>query len=179
MNLNNGIIWCDLETTGLDHVNDDIIEICLIITNSNLKVIDIFERVIHLEDDKLDNMNDFCKNMHTKSNLLYECKMSDYTLQQVEQEAIQFLIKNDIEKGKCVMGGNSVHFDRGFIKQHMPELHDYFNFRNLDVSSFIMVFNQWQPTIKLPYCNNAKHRARNDIIDAIKTLTRYKNFIQS
>ncbi len=39
MNLEKGIIWLDIETTGIDPIDDKILEVCLIITDKDLKVL--------------------------------------------------------------------------------------------------------------------------------------------
>lgn len=59
--LNNRIIWVDLEMTGLDTINDRIIEIAVIITDGDLNVIaEGPNLVVNQPKDVMDFMNDWC-----------------------------------------------------------------------------------------------------------------------
>ncbi len=178
MNLEKGIIWLDIETTGIDPIDDKILEVCLIITDKDLKVLATKNVVINIEDSLLKKMPSRVVEMHTNTNLIEEVRKSSLKLKEAEIELIDFLSKYT-KKGVCPMGGNSVHFDRGFLKNHMLQLHDWFHYRNLDVSSLIMVFNQWRKDVKIPRTDFIQHRAEGDILNAIRTLAYYKIFIQS
>ena len=51
-----------------------------------------------------------------------------------EQIMLEF-VKQMVPKGKCPLGGNSVHMDRMFLLKYMPEFTSYLHYRNVDVST--------------------------------------------
>jgi oligoribonuclease len=70
------------------------------------------------------------------------------------------------------MCGNSVYQDRIFLKQHMPTLHNFFHYRNLDVSSLKILAQIWQPNLVAQKHN--QHTALADILESIAELKKYR-----
>jgi oligoribonuclease len=56
----------------------------------------------------------------------------------------------------------------------MPELENYFHYRNLDVSSFKELVRRWAPD-KQQFVKNSSHVALNDIKDSIEELRFYRD----
>lgn len=135
-------IWTDLETTGLDPADDEILALGMIITDNAFKEITRFERVIHVPAGwkAMREMDPYVLEMHTKNGLLEKVAESSDCLAAVEKFACAFL---DLHLGAAAekiterppMAGNSVGFDRGFLTRHCPELIKRFNYRLLDVST--------------------------------------------
>ena len=70
---NERIVWIDCEMTGLDIKNDALIEVAALVTDSELNILgDGVDVVIKPEDAALAQMNDFVRDMHTRSGLLKE-----------------------------------------------------------------------------------------------------------
>lgn len=66
---NNGpLVWVDCEMTGLDVFNDHIIEVCCLLTDKDLNIIENkgFEATIHYPKEVMDNMNEWCVKTHGK-----------------------------------------------------------------------------------------------------------------
>ena len=67
------LIWVDCEMTGLDVAIDEIVEIAVIITDSNLVPRhEGLSLVIKPSPAALNNMGDFVREMHTNSGLITE-----------------------------------------------------------------------------------------------------------
>lgn len=168
------LIWIDLEMTGLDTQNDDIIEIATIITDDNLNVLaegPVY--AIKVSDVQLNQMDEWNKNQHSHSGLIDRVRRSHVTLAQAQTDTIAFLQKW-VDKGVSPMCGNSICQDRRFLARQMPELEAYFHYRNLDVSSVKELCYRWRPDVASGYQKGGSHLALDDIRDSIRELKHYK-----
>ncbi|GME87462.1 hypothetical protein B5S31_g4692 [[Candida] boidinii] len=172
------IIWIDCEMTGLDFKNDHIIEICCIITDKNLNIIDEegYESVIHYPKEVMDSMNEWCIDHHGSSGLTEKVIKSEKTLKQVEEELYEYISKY-VNKGVGILAGNSVHMDRLFMLHEMPKVIDYMTYRIIDVSSIMEVSRRHNPKLHslLPSKVTA-HTAKSDILESIAHLKFYYDF---
>src|SRR5690606_31385015 len=70
---NDRLVWIDCEMTGLDLEHDELVEIAVVITDFDLRVLDPgFQVVIKPSDAALAHMNEFVTKMHESSGLLEE-----------------------------------------------------------------------------------------------------------
>lgn len=170
----NNLIWLDLEMTGLEPATDKILEIATIVTDSELNIIaegPVF--AIHQPDEILDNMDEWCVNQHGKSGLTKRCKESSTDLATASQETINFLAQY-VPAGKSPMCGNSIGQDRRFMHIHMPELEQFFHYRNLDVSTVKELARRWKPEVLESFQKKGTHLALDDIKESIAELVEYK-----
>lgn len=176
MNKNNRLVWMDLEMTGLDAQIDKILEIATVITDSDLNLIEQGpELIVFQPEEILSGMNDWCKEHHGESGLTARVKLSRVTELEAETATLDF-IKQHVEPGKAPLCGNSIHQDRNFLVRHMPELHNYLHYRNIDVSSIKELTFRWYP--ELPKFKKAnKHTALGDVYESIAELKYYRNMI--
>lgn len=177
----NNLIWIDLEMTGLDTVNDEIIEIATIVTDPNLNELAVGPVIaIHQPQTRLDLMDEWNQSQHGKSGLIQRVLGSQYTCEQAEQETLEFL-KKYVPANKSPMCGNSICQDRRFMARQMPALEKYFLYRNLDVSTIKELVERWYPDSGFEFEKEAEHLALNDIRDSINELHHYraKLFIKS
>ena len=171
---NNNLIWIDLEMTGLDTVNDEIIEIATIVTDKELNIIAEGPMIaIHQPQSRLDQMDEWNQNQHGKSGLIKRVLASQYTLAQAEAETIAFLEKY-ISAGKSPMCGNSICQDRRFMARQMPLLEEYFHYRNLDVSTLKELVKRWYSGKGFEFDKESEHLALADIRDSINELKHYR-----
>ena len=174
MNASN-LIWVDLEMTGLDTQQDEIIEIATIVTDVNLNILAEGPVIaIHQPQSILDAMDEWNQRQHGGSGLLERVKQSQYSEAEAQAETIRFL-QQYVPAGASPMCGNSICQDRRFMARTMPELEAYFHYRNLDVSTLKELMNRWSPSLSEGFTKQGKHLALDDIKDSIAELHFYRN----
>jgi oligoribonuclease len=168
------LIWIDLEMTGLDTQKDYIIEIATIVTDGDLNILaEGPVLAIHQSDEILSTMDEWNTSQHGKSGLIDRVKNSITTEAMAQQQTIEFL-EHYVPKGKSPMCGNSICQDRRFMARCMPELEDYFHYRNLDVSTLKELCGRWAPEVSKGYKKESSHLALDDIRDSIDELIYYR-----
>ena len=174
------LIWLDMEMTGLDPECERIIELAMIVTNSELEIIEESPAwVLHQSDELLDLMDAWNKNTHGRSGLVNKVKASVLTEADVEQEALAFMKKYS-GKNASPMCGNTIGQDRRFMARYMPELEAWFHYRNLDVSTLKELCRRWKPEIAKGFVKTANHTALVDIRESINELRYYReHFIRA
>ncbi len=169
------LVWIDLEMTGLDTMNDTIIEIATIVTDRYLNELAEGPVVaIHQPQSVMDAMDEWNTEQHGKSGLTERVLASEATLEDAERETIEFLSKW-VEPGASPMCGNSICQDRRFMAREMPTLVRYFHYRNLDVSTLKILAQQWAPGVAAGFSKSSSHRALSDIRDSIDELVWYRD----
>lgn len=168
------LIWIDMEMSGLNPDTDKVLEVALIVTDSQLATVaEGPVLVVRQPDAVLDRMDDWNKATHAKSGLVGKVKASMLTEAQVEAQMIEFLAQH-VPHGVSPMCGNSVHQDRRFLARHMPALEAYFLYRNLDVSTLKELAKRWKPAIMAGLTKHGKHEALADIQESIEELKYYR-----
>ena len=172
------LIWIDCEMTGLNLATDALVEIAVLVTDSELNVIgDGVDVVIHATQGQLDSMNDFVRAMHTTSGLITEIP-NGIAMQEAEEQILAYLKSAGTEPGKSPLAGNSVSVDRNFITRDMPLLNDYLYYRTIDVSSIKELTRRWYPkTYFAAPAKTGNHRALGDIRDSIAVLAYYRQTV--
>ncbi len=168
------LIWIDLEMTGLDTVNDQIIEIATIVTDSELNVLaEGPELAIHQPDEVLAGMDEWNTRQHGQSGLTERVRNSNYDLSMAEAQTLAFL-REWVPAGASPMCGNSICQDRRFLARLMPELEAFFHYRNLDVSTLKELAKRWSPELAEGFSKQASHLAMDDIRESIAELAYYR-----
>lgn len=168
------LIWIDLEMTGLDTQNDYIIEIATVVTDPQLQVIaEGPVLAIHQPDSRLDAMDEWNTRQHGQSGLIQRVKASQVTEELAQQETIKFL-RQYVPAKKSPMCGNSICQDRRFLARCMPELEQFFHYRNLDVSTLKELVARWRPDLVGGFEKQGSHLALDDIKDSINELLYYR-----
>ncbi len=171
---NGNLIWIDMEMSGLKSDTDRIIEVALVVTDSQLTVVaEAPVLVVHQSDEVMDGMDNWNKSTHGKSGLIDKVKSSGLTEFEVELSMINFL-KQHVPPGVSPMCGNSICQDRRFLARTMPQLESYFHYRNLDVSTLKELAKRWRPEIMAGLTKKSKHEALSDIYDSIEEMKYYR-----
>ena len=169
-------MWIDCEMTGLDLGKDALIEIAVLVTDSELNILDGgVDVVIHADDAALDGMPDVVRDMHAKSGLTDAVRASSVTLAEAEQQVLEYVRRHIPEARTAPLCGNSIATDRGFIARDMPALDAHLHYRMVDVSSIKELCRRWYPRIYYAQPDKGlAHRALADIRESIHELIYYR-----
>ncbi len=175
----NNLIWIDLEMTGLDPQNDQIIEIATVVTDTGLN--ELAEGpvlAIHQPDAVLAAMDEWNTRQHGGSGLTERVRNS--TIDAATAERADGDLSGAVgDQGRSPMCGNSICQDRRFLARLMPTLEAFFHYRNLDVSSLKELARRWAPEVYSGFTKDSSHLALDDIRDSIAELRYYReNFLK-
>jgi oligoribonuclease len=166
------LLWVDLEMTGLDPLQDVILEVAAEVTDFNFKTLANYEAIVSQPKEVVvDRMQkntwwaDYPDNRDEFVNKLASGKSS----QQVESE-LSALIEQQFGNEPALLAGNSIHNDRNFIKKWWPQLDLKLHYRMLDVSAW-KVFMQGKYGVQFE--KKEIHRAFDDIQASIAELQYY------
>ena len=173
------LIWIDLEMTGLEPQQDQIIEIATVVTDNDLEILAQGPVIaIHQSVLVMNSMDEWNTQHHGDSGLSKRVAASTYSLRDAEIETLSFL-KQYVKQGKSPMCGNSICQDRRFMARLMPELEAFFHYRNLDVSSLKELVSRWKPEVMDGFVKKAAHLALDDVLESIDELKHYRrNFLK-
>ena len=170
----NNLIWIDLEMTGLEPQQDQIIEIATVVTDAQLQILAQGPVIaIHQPDSIMRGMDEWNTRHHGDSGLTARVRDSNSSLSDAEQETLAFL-RGYILPGKSPMCGNSICQDRRFMARLMPELEEFFHYRNLDVSTLKELARLWKPELTSGFVKKGAHLALDDILESIEELKYYR-----
>lgn len=166
----------DLEMTGLDPIEDRILEVAVIATDWNFKEIATYEAAKQVGSNLLEtrmkvgadfwNANPKARDALVKQNSSDSAKNG----RTVENELLAF-IEEHFEEGRPVLlAGNSIHQDRKFIENEWPRLNERLHYRMLDVSAWKVVF---EGKYRKKFAKPEEHRALGDIRGSIEELKYY------
>ena len=172
------LIWIDCEMTGLSLERDVLVEIAVLVTDTELNVIgDGVDLVIKASPEQLSGMNEFVTQMHTTSGLITQIP-DGISVVEAEDAILAYLESAGTLPGKSPLAGNSVSVDRNFIARDMSRLNDYLHYRTVDVSSIKELARRWYPKIYFAApAKTGNHRALGDIQDSIEELKYYRSSI--
>jgi len=171
------LVWLDMEMTGLNPEENVILEVAVVITDSELNILAESESyAISQPESELAKMDKWNINTHTRSGLLERIKSAGVDLKFAESEIMK-LIKKYVYKTKSPLCGNTIYQDRKFIIKFMPELESYLHYRNIDVSSIKELARRWYPQVLDGFKKHNKHEALADIHESIEELKYYRQYI--
>ncbi len=170
------LVWIDCEMTGLDLTRDKLIEVAVLVTDSDLNVLDPgLDLVISADDAALEGMVEVVTEMHAKSGLTEAVRASTLTVAEAEQQLLAYLRRFVPERRTAPLCGNSIGTDRGFLARDMPELDDHLHYRMIDVSSVKELARRWFPRVYFAQPQKGlAHRALADIIESVRELAYYR-----
>ena len=171
------LVWLDMEMTGLNSNEHVVIEVAVVITDSQLNVLaESPSYAIKQPAEELAKMDKWNVSTHTRSGLLIRMEESGVELAFAEKEILK-LLKKHVAKGSSPLCGNTIHQDRKFIVKFMPQLEEFLHYRNLDVSTIKELARRWYPKIYDGFKKHNKHEALADIHESIEELKYYRTHL--
>ncbi len=172
------LVWIDCEMTGLDVANDALIEVAVVITDADLRIVDKgIDVLIAPPQAALDHMNDFVRDMHTSSGLLDDLAKG-LALEEATDRVLAYIKKFVPEQGKAILAGNSVGTDKMFLEAYMPSVIEHLHYRIVDVSSIKELAKRWyRRAFEGAPVKHGGHRALADILESIQELEYYRRVL--
>lgn len=170
------MVWLDMEMSGLEPARDRVLELAMIVTDAHLNTLATSPVwVVRQDEALLKAMDKWNQSTHKKSGLIDKVLASNTDEKQVETEALAFL-KQWVNERTSPICGNSVHQDRRFLQAHLPQLENFFHYRNIDVSTLKELAKRWSPAL---YQHTQKqkqslHTALADIQESIDEMKYYR-----
>ena len=166
------LLWIDMEMTGLDPLENRILEIAILITDEKLHIIDRFQAVVRTPQSVLDNMDDWNTKTHSANGLIKEAVRGRF-IQEIEVDLMTLANKHFPDK-KIFLCGSSLSLDRQFIDKYLPNFAKHLHYRIVDVSSWKAIFQDY---LDYKYQKKDGHRAMDDIEESLRELKFYLSFI--
>ena len=167
------LIWIDLEMTGLQPEQDQILEIATLVTDDSLRILcEGPVLAVHQPEFVLAALDDWNQRTHSASGLLQRVRDSRLDMAAAETQTLDFLHQH-VTTGTSPICGNSVCQDRRFLARMMPRLEHFFHYRMIDVSTVKELATRWYP--HLPKFSKAeRHEALADIRESVAELAYYR-----
>lgn len=166
------IAWVDVETTGLDHGDDRLLEVACVVTDLQGKRVadaEPFNALIRLTPEAWARM--FARGavvaMHTESGLIRDLFAEPYG---EERHTVLNNLRSYLHEhaGGAYLGGFSVHFDRRFLEANKSDVLEALSHRHVDVTTLeIALKAAGRDGVKGQAHNDNPHRALNDCHEAI------------
>ena len=173
------LVWIDCEMTGLDLTSDLLIEIAVVVTDYDLRILDDgLDLIIAAPDEKLDAMVDVVRDMHAASGLTDEVRAATLTVTEAEAQVLDYVRRHVPQARTAPLAGNSIGTDRGFIRRDMPALDAHLHYRMVDVSSIKELVRRWYPRAYFAQPEKGtQHRALADIRESVQELRYYRQAV--
>jgi oligoribonuclease len=169
----------DLEMTGLEPQRDVIVEIAVLITDDDLKVVaEGPDLVVSATEGQLGGMEEIVREMHTRSGLLEEIRRSTLSLDEAGSAVLGFLKDHIPEPHTVPLAGNSIGTDRRFLAAYLPDIENWLHYRSVDVSTIKELCRRWYPGVLADAPGKqTSHRAMDDIKESVAELAYYRETI--
>ncbi len=166
------VLWIDLEMTGLEPMEDRILEVAAIATDWNFTEIARYEAVVKVDGELMRRrmVGEFWEKYTDVREALVKQNETGKSVQVVEDELLAFLDEYFAGEERVLLAGNSIHQDRKFIVHEWQRFDARLHYRMLDVSAWKVVF---EGKYKKRFTKPETHRALDDIQGSIEELQYY------
>ncbi len=171
------LLWMDLEMTGLDPVEDRILEVAVIATDWDFKEVATYTAVktvgLNLVKSRM-NIPFWDENASIRDALIAQ-NLCGKNGRIVENELLEFIDEHFDADKPVLLAGNSIHQDRKFIDNEWHRLSARLHYRMLDVTAWKVVF---EGKYRKKFAKPETHRALADIKGSIEELQYYMKKIK-
>jgi oligoribonuclease len=171
------VLWIDLEMTGLDPVQDRIMEVAAIVTDWDFKELATYESVIKVGPRLVQKRMtkgpaaEFWNRFPAVRDALIDQNLKKgISGRVVENQLLEFIDKHFEKDTPVILAGNSIHMDRRFIINEWHRFDARLHYRMLDVSAWKIVF---EGKYGKKFSKIEAHRAIEDIRGSIEELKYY------
>jgi len=127
--------------TGLDPLEDVILQAAVVITTADLEPLDQLAIDIAQREEILARMTPFVREMHSRTGLLERVRQSTIDVHQAERMLLERIAPRC--PPPATLCGNSVWADRRFVARYMPALDKHLHYRIVDVSTLKVLAERW------------------------------------
>lgn len=166
------IAWLDVETTGLDATQDQLLEVALVMTDWNLNVLDGgYSTAIKYTAATASALRaksaPFVQEMHDRTGLWERLESpSARPIETVRKQIFEYLKHFAPNPRQARLGGNSVGLDASFSREYLPDFYEHLHYRVLDMSSLQEAASRW---FEVPTFEKVlDHSALSDIMESIE-----------
>lgn len=165
--------------TGLDPARHVIVEIATLITDDELNVVaEGPDLVVHQPPEAMEAMDDFVRDMHTRSGLIRAIEASTVSLADAGAATLEFIKQHVPEARTVPLCGNSIGTDRRFLTAYLNDIEEHLHYRCVDVSTIKELTRRWYPDVLTGQDRKASaHRALDDIRESISELRFYREHV--
>ena len=144
--MNDRMVWIDCEMTGLDLTRDALVEIAVLVTDSELNVLgDGVDLIIQPQRGVDIHARHRPRHAHgVRPAPSYRGREGD-PLAEAEEQVLACVRSQVLEPRKAPLAGNTVYTDRAFLARDMPTLESHLHYRIIDVSSIKELARRWYP----------------------------------
>ncbi len=168
------LVWIDMEMSGLVPDRDRILEVAMVVTDSELNTLaEAPVYVLHQPEEVLEAMDSWNKATHGRSGLVDKVRAATLHEAEVEARLIEFL-KPIVAERVAPLCGNTVHQDRRFMARYMPAFDAYLHYRIVDVSTLKELARRWRPEVLQGIAKEGRHEALADVYESIEELKHYR-----
>jgi oligoribonuclease (3'-5' exoribonuclease) len=162
------ILWTDLETTGLDPLTKQVLEVYVAVADFHdpFNARELYHAVLPLAPTPHIDLSQDIVEMHTKNGLFADCASWSTKRRELVDIELSKKIDSVEEHGVFpVLGGSSIHFDWNFIMIHLPRVAMRMSHRPGDVQRYdVSVLKRFCESWGMePLPKASAHRAKEDV----------------
>lgn len=186
------MVWVDLETSGLEKdLHARVLEVGVIVTDNFGNQLGGIKNLVHSYEWYESIARDpLVLEMHRKSGLVLDLRNEEAQYgtpdeaheaygPKVVSQSIRGWLEDvmKLESGRYPMVGSTINFDRFFMRSCLPELNEFFHYRNVDISTLKNVCKMLNPDLyaRLERPDKKAHRPLADLEWSIKEYKFYMN----
>lgn len=163
------LLWCDVETTGLDPNKEQLLEVSGFITDTNgNKLSKEFYESLIFHDNAAElraNAIPYVQRMHDKSGM-WDKLETGTPLPIVDTEFSEYVSRFKDENNVIRLAGNSIRLDLNFIEKFLPKTYSHLHYRSVDVSALKFALKEWG-FVNGDYVKQDNHTAYADIMESL------------